>query len=78
MAFKMKGFSGFKQKEKGKTTEATADPNVGKQIARNPYSRDHLLHPDDPNKQIKDTKKKKESTFDIVKKALKGCAGTLK
>ena len=34
MAFKMKGFSGFKQKEKGKTTEATADPNVGKKVAQ--------------------------------------------
>ena len=37
MAFKMKGFSGFKQKEKGKTTEATADPNVGKQVAKDDY-----------------------------------------
>ena len=34
MAFKMNGFSGFKQKEKGKTTEATADPNVGKKVAQ--------------------------------------------
>ena len=34
MAFKMKGFSGFKQKEKGKITEATANPNVGKKVAQ--------------------------------------------
>ena len=37
MAFKMKGFSGFKQKEKGKTTEAAANPNVGKQVAKDDY-----------------------------------------
>ena len=34
MAFKMKGFSGFIQKKKGKKTEATADPNVGKKVAQ--------------------------------------------
>ena len=34
MAFKMKGFSGFVQKKKGKKTEATADPNVGKKVAQ--------------------------------------------
>ena len=34
MAFKMKGFSGFQQKKKGKKTEATADPNVGKKVAQ--------------------------------------------
>ena len=66
------------KKVKPASKEAVANPRAGKQIARNPYSRDHLLHPDDPNKQIKDTKKKKESKFDIVKKALKGGAGTLK
>ena len=34
MAFKMKGFSVFVQKKKGKKTEATADPNVGKKVAQ--------------------------------------------
>ena len=34
MAFKMKGFSGFIQKKKGKKTEATADPKVGKKVAQ--------------------------------------------
>ena len=34
MAFKMKGFSGFKQKEKGKSSEAKANPNIGANLAK--------------------------------------------
>ena len=34
MAFKMNGFSGFKQKEKGKSTDAKANPNIGANLAK--------------------------------------------
>ena len=33
MAFKMNAFSGFKQNEKGETTEAAANANMGANIA---------------------------------------------